>query len=181
MKLFYNKEDLTDAKSKDSVLRLLYAYKKYEDVNGEKGALSFRKHQTYNNEDKDIENAIINANNNADFEYMRSIIKFLYINDYLAKVGKEYENIEYYMLTKSGMLFFENYSFENILKEDRHLSLENFYKFMTILIAAIAIISPIIFNKINTKEIETKINILETKIKLIESKNINYPIDTISH
>lgn len=168
MKLFYNKENLIDAKSKDSVLRLLYAYKKYEDANGKKGALSFKKYQTYNNEDKDIENAIIiiNVNNKADFEYMKSIINFLYINDYLAKVGKEYENIEYYMLTKSGMLFFENYSFEKILKENRHLSLENFYKFMTILIAAIAIFSPIIYNKINTKEIETK-------IKFIESKNIN--------
>jgi len=88
MKIFTTQKESIDAKAKDSVLRLLYAYEKYKNVNGKMSALSFKKKADFDNRDKDIENAIKNVNNKANFDYMSSIIDFLCSNDYIQKLNE---------------------------------------------------------------------------------------------
>jgi len=180
MKIFTTQTDSIDAKVKDSVLRLLYAYEKYKNDEGKKNALSFKKNADFDNRDKDIENAIKNVNNKADFDYMNSIIDFLWSNDYIQKLNEiKDDNVTYYMLTKSGVLFYESNGFEKELKDQRQLTNENYYKFLTIILAFFAIISPVIFDRLGDKtddkleKINSSLNELIGRIQKLERKDID--------
>jgi hypothetical protein len=180
MKIFTTQTDSIDAKAKDSVLRLLYAYEKYKNDEGKKNALSFKKKADFDNRDKDIENAIKNVNNKADFDYMNSIIDFLWSNDYIQKLNEiKDDNVTYYMLTKSGILFYESNGFEKELKDQRQLTNENYYKFLTIILAFFAIISPVIFDRLGDKtddkleKINSSLNELNGRIQKLEHNDID--------
>ena len=178
MKIFTTQTDSIDAKAKDSVLRLLYAYEKYKNNEGKKNALSFKKKADFNNMDKDIESAIKNVNNKADFVYMSSIVDYLWSNDYIQKLNEnEDNNVTYYMLTKSGILFYESNGFEKELRDQRQLTNENYYKFLTIIIAFFAILSPVIFDHLGGKtddkleKINSSLNEINGRIQKLEYKN----------
>lgn len=176
MRLFASKSEMVDAKAKDAVLRLLYAYNKsvvpVADQNLK--AAPFRNHETYTPTDKevDIENSIRNVKNDADFNYANSIIKFLFVNDYIGK-AKTALNVTYYGLTRTGALYFESNGFEKSLREEQRTGSENFYKWVTLFVAFAAIVTPIFYNMYfdNRNELVEPLNTIKISIDSL-NKNI---------
>ena len=150
MGIFIKRKLLRDAKAKDTVLNYLFAYGKLYS----KGCAPFKKDKEYvsQGEGRDIEKAIESVNNEADYDYSKNIVTYLEKFDYIRKADIRHNDVFYYSLSDIGTLFVQTQGFEKNLKDEQRINSENFYKWITLGVALLAIILPIIYGLLQRHE-----------------------------
>ena len=185
MGLFTNKNELRDTKVKDAVLRLLYADDKSDE--GKVKVLPIRIREDYNPEkdERDIENTIRTIYNEANFAYSNAIVRWLYDYDYIRKhtVEDRKNDLAYYRISKAGKQFFETQGFEKNLKDDYRNASENFYKWVTLGVALLAIVLPILYAALSdgNKDVVDSLHSIKVSIDSLPTsygKQRLQPIDT---